>query len=193
MNRIMVDLETLGTAPGSVILAIGAVRFDDTKILDEFYVNINPESCIAAGLHMDVSTVMWWMGQSDEARKALVAGEALVLQEALAEFGKWALSIGSNVSIPVDELWGNGSDFDNVLLAHAFAAAQLPLPWSFRTHRCYRTVRSLVHSVPFEKPAVAHNALEDARAQAKHLVEMLEHLREGWESKAVRLGAENPE
>jgi hypothetical protein len=176
VNRIMLDLETLGTAPGSVILSIGAVRFDDEKILDTFYVNISPESCVAAGLRMDVSTVMWWMGQSDEARKSLVTGEALVLHEALNEFGKWALRFGTSEAGKVDEIWGNGSDFDNVLLSHAYAAAGMPLPWSHRANRDYRTVRALVPGVVFEKPTIAHNALEDARAQAAHLIKMLNYL-----------------
>lgn len=176
MNRIMLDLETLGTAPGSVILSIGAVRFDETGILDEFYVNINPESCITARLSMDVSTVMWWMGQSDEARKGLFAGEALGLPEALNEFGKWALRYGTPEAGRVDELWGNGSDFDNVLLAQAYAAAGMPLPWSHRANKCYRTVRGLCPGVMFDKPVIAHNALEDAKAQAAHLLKVLYQL-----------------
>lgn len=179
MNRIMLDLETLGTKPGSVILAIGAVRFDAEKILDEFYVNINPESSVAAGLTMDVSTITWWLQQSDEARKALVAGEARLLPYALQDFARWAMcppgvepkSVADLVQI--DELWGNGSDFDNVLLARAYEAVEAPAPWKHRANRCYRTLKSLYPEIPFEKPAVAHNALEDARAQAKHLIEIL--------------------
>ena len=69
MSRIMVDLETLGTAPGSVILSIGAVRFDVEKgLLDEFYVNIDVESSQRLGLTIDGDTVMWWLKQSDAAR-----------------------------------------------------------------------------------------------------------------------------
>lgn len=173
MNRIMLDLETLGQTPGSVILSIGAVRFDETGILDEFYVNINPESCVAAGLRMDVSTVMWWMGQSDEARKALVAGEAKILQEALAMFGSWAIRLGTPQAEQVTELWGNGSDFDNVLLTHAYASVGMPPPWPFWANRDYRTLKGIRKDIPFEKPAIAHNALEDAKAQAKHLLKIL--------------------
>lgn len=185
MNRIMVDIETLGQTPGSVILAIGAVRFDDVQILDEFYVNVNPESCVAAGLHMDVSTVMWWLQQSDEARKSLVAGEAKVLQEALLAFGSWAIRAGTPEMEQVQEMWGNGSDFDNVLLTHAFASAGLPLPWPFWANRCYRTLKSLRKDIPFQKPAIAHNALEDARAQALHLVKLRIALGGGTEMPSV--------
>ena len=184
-NRIMLDLETLGTKPGSVILAIGAVRFDETGILGEsFYQNVNPESAVEAGLTIDVSTIMWWLQQSDEARKGLVAGEAMLLPQALHAFGRWALAPGGVVNshediVQVEELWGNGSDFDNVLLAHAFTAAGLPQPWSHRANRDYRTLRALAPDVPFMKPVVAHNALEDAKAQAVHAIEILKVLKGG--------------
>lgn len=176
MNRIMVDLETLGTAPGSVILSIGAVRFDEMGLQDEFYVNINPESCVAVGLQMDVSTVMWWLGQSDEARKGLFAGEAKVLAEALAMFGQWAIRAGTPQAAKVDELWGNGADFDNMLLSRAYVAVDMPKPWEFRKNKCYRTVCGLRPNIPFARPTIAHNALEGAKAQAIHLIEVLRQL-----------------
>jgi DNA polymerase III epsilon subunit-like protein len=33
----MLDLETLGQKPGSVIVAIGVVKFGNGKIIDSFY------------------------------------------------------------------------------------------------------------------------------------------------------------
>ncbi len=43
----MVDLETLGTDPKSVILSIGAVTFDPENAKEDFsntfYVNVDPE------------------------------------------------------------------------------------------------------------------------------------------------------
>ena len=170
MNRIMLDLETLGTAPGSVILSIGAVRIGTP---DTFYVNIDVESSVAAGLTMDVSTVMWWMQQSDEARKAFKSGESLDL--ALAGFSAWCWNPSGKPEIrtPVDEMWGNGADFDNVLLSAAYKAADIKQPWSHRANRCYRTIRALHPDVEWVPPTVAHNALEDAKAQAAHLESML--------------------
>lgn len=86
-NRIMVDLETLGTAPGSVILSIGAVRFDvEEGLLDEFYVNIDVESSQRLGLTIDGATVMWWMKQSDAARAKLSEGSGEDVGVALGKF-----------------------------------------------------------------------------------------------------------
>jgi DNA polymerase III epsilon subunit-like protein len=57
VNRVMLDLETLGHTPGSVIVSIGAVKFGGGKILDTFYHRIDAQSCVEHGLKMDVSTV----------------------------------------------------------------------------------------------------------------------------------------
>ena len=81
----MLDIEALGSKPGSVILSIGAVKFAGGKILHEFYRRIDPQSCIDAGLKIDVDTVMWWMKQSKEARDALGTG-TMPLTDALDGF-----------------------------------------------------------------------------------------------------------
>lgn len=61
LNHCMLDLETFGTKPGSVIRSIGAVMFDlDGRTGPEFYRNIDEESCVKAGLTYDPSTVSWW-------------------------------------------------------------------------------------------------------------------------------------
>jgi len=192
MNRIMIDLETLGTQPGSIILSIGAVRFDLTHgITGEFYTNIDVEDSQRHGLTLTASTVVWWMTQSDEARKALASAKR-PLRDALERFTKWARPEdfrNAPIMFPIDELWGNGSDFDNALLASAYKAAGLGVPWSYRANRCYRTMWSMFPEVPFEKPATAHNALEDARAQAIHLQRIL--LAKGVETEAMKASAAN--
>ncbi len=69
MQNVMIDLETLGTRPGSVILSIGAVEFDrDLGLGREFYVELNQASSITAGLTTDDATVDWWLDQEDAAR-----------------------------------------------------------------------------------------------------------------------------
>ena len=165
-ERVMIDLETLGTVPGSVILSIGAVRFGEGKILGEFYRRIDLDSAVAAGLVMDPHTVMWWMRQSDSAQaEILKAGEPLDL--VLKDFSEW---LGSHYA---GELWGNGSDFDNVLLEAAFKAVKRTVAWGWSKNRCYRTVKSLFPAVKLERSGVHHHALDDARDQAVHLMRIL--------------------
>lgn len=164
MNHVMLDLETLGNKPNSVILAIGACAFERGRIVAEFYQRIEAGSCTRAGLQMDTDTVLWWMQQKDEARLELCKPGGVDLKTALSEFTTW---IGDNNPC----LWGNGSDFDNVILRNAYDRMRHHADWwKFWNNRCYRTVKALNPGIRAEKPTVAHNALADAIAQAKHLM-----------------------
>lgn len=165
-TQVMLDLETFGNKPGSVIVAIGAVTFSGNQIGSEFYRRIDARSCIEVGLKMDPETVLWWLKQSEAARIEITkGGDALAI--ALMDFRKWLNQQGAEC-----DMWGNGSEFDNVLLAAAYDACQSVLPWKFWNNRCYRTVKNLFPSIPYTKPATAHNALEDAKAQAVHLMKI---------------------
>lgn len=162
----MMDLETLGTEAGSVILSIGAVRFGDGVVTEEFYQRVDLASAVKAGLTMDPATVLWWLGQGEAARaEILKPGEPLDL--VLQDFQGW---LGWDYR---GELWGNGSDFDNVLLEAAFKAVKRPVPWRWSKNRCYRTVKNLFPEVKMVRSGTHHNALDDARDQARHLMRML--------------------
>jgi exodeoxyribonuclease VIII len=78
--------------------------------------------------------------------------------------------VRSAEGIPV--VWGNGADFDNVILGNAYLAVNKPRPWSFWNNRCYRTVRAMAPNIDYVRPVIAHHALHDARAQALHLIEI---------------------
>ena len=164
-TQIMLDLETLGNKPGSVIVAIGAVKFGNDEILDRFYERVDAESCVSLGLRMDVSTVMWWMKQNDAARKEITQPGS-TLSEVLMRFSSWVNDLDA-------EVWGNGASFDNVLLSDAYDRAQLQRPWTYRNDRCYRTIKSLHPKVPMVRGGTHHNALDDATAQALHLMAMV--------------------
>lgn len=161
-TQVMLDLETLGKKPGSIILSIGAVKFGDGQITSEFYTRIDPESCERLGLFMDVSTVIWWLGQSDEARREIIQpGEAVVA--VLSRFATWLLD-------PEAEVWANAPTFDCMLLAEAYDKAQMPRPWKHHRERCYRTARALLPRLEMGRDGTHHNALDDARFQARYLM-----------------------
>lgn len=167
MNDVMVDLETLGNGPNAAIIAIGAVKFDAaTGLGEEFYKIVDLESSVQSGGVIDAATVLWWMGQSDAARQALLRpGEPLAT--VLLAFSDW---LGSDRC----KIWGNGASFDNVIVASAYRRLYLPMPWKFWNDRCYRTVKAMNPHIPFVGvQGTAHNALDDAKSQAQHLIEML--------------------
>lgn len=170
---VMIDLETLGTAPGCVLLSLGAVKFSKERgIVDTFYCRISPESCQAMGLKVDISTVRWWMKQGEAARaEAFAEGQALI--DMLFTFRTWLRDTG-----PDGEgnwggiVWSNGASADLVWLAAAFRAIHVAVPWEYWNERCFRTVKALVD--PDWKKATTHHALEDAKAQAMALL--------GWQA-----------
>jgi len=161
-SHVMVDLETLGNGSNAVVVAIGAVQFNAGGVGSVFSVLVDPQSCVASGLQMDVSTVMWWMKQSDAARAAL-QGKGLLLGDALEQFSSWFPKEGC--------LWGNGATFDNVILSNAYRAVGQKTPWPYWGDRCYRTVKNLYPEIKAPVfQGTAHNALDDAAHQARHLI-----------------------
>ena len=158
----MLDLETLGHKPGSVIVAIGAVKFGNGEILDSFYERVDAESCVNLGLRIDASTVLWWMKQNEAARKEITRPGGK-LPEVLMRFASWVDDMDA-------EVWGNGAGFDNVLLSDAYDRAHMQRPWKYTNDRCYRTVKNLRRDVPIASLGTHHNALDDAKSQAMHLM-----------------------
>lgn len=157
----MVDLETLGTAPDSIIVSIGAVVFDERGIQDEGSWNLHldqPER------HLDINTMKWWMQQSDEARKVFANRETVALRHALEEL---ALQFDKETRI-----WSYGANFDEVLLANAYHQIGRGTPWSYKHVRCLRTVRAMYKDVTVVEQGTKHNALDDARWQVQLLLEI---------------------
>ena len=167
---VMVDLETLGTRPGAVILSIGAVVFGkdgaDTDLTFEECIDI--DSCLRCGLTVDGGTLEWWLRQNERARGIFqVKGKPLTM--VLVNFAGWLQALPGDL-----RLWGNGASFDCALLAEAYRrAGWLELPWKYTAERCYRTLAALHSEVPKAKALVAHCALDDALAQATHAAAIL--------------------
>jgi exodeoxyribonuclease VIII len=167
-NNIMVDLETMGNRGNAAIVSIGAVRFDPTGLKEEFYKVIDLDSSVMAGMDIDVSTVSWWLRQGAEARKIFTDVGVTSLKAALVDF---KIFIGKGA-----EVWGNGADFDNVILKSAYDAVELPLPWQYWNNRCYRTMKGLYKQVKLDRTGTHHNALDDAKTQAEHLIRIFKYL-----------------
>lgn len=180
-NHIMLDLETLGTGRNSVILSIGAVRFDPfiprtAQAFDgTFYAEFGSDSLVLQqrlGLEINAATVEWWMRQSVLAKRVFKNGVVNDPVDTLARFSDFVA-----VS-PEPWMWGNGADFDNMLLGDMYDAFSLKRSWSYGQNRCYRTMKNLPGApVNLHIKGVAHNALDDAIRQAKHLADIYQWLR----------------
>lgn len=168
-ENFMVDLETLGTGPNAMIVAIGACTFRGAEG-PTFYRAV--DMTLSSG-DIDPSTVKWWLEASDQARAAITASSAVPLYVALADF---ALFLSRECP---DEgsrcIWGNGATFDNVILASAYSRSGMKLPWRFWNDRCFRTLKSLHLDVPAPtRIGTHHHALDDALHQTQHARIILE-------------------
>lgn len=170
MKNVMIDLETMGNRPRSAIVALGAVFFSSAGLGPEFYARIDLESCVRAGLRLDTSTVLWWLGQEDAARRE-IHDQTLPRVELRTALGQFTDFLAENFDGNMD-LWGNGSDFDNVLTVDAYEAVGLEPPWKFWNHRCYRTLKALRLDMRIPRNGTHHNALDDAKSQALHAIEL---------------------
>lgn len=177
MRHLMLDLETLGTHPGCIILSIGAVEFDLDKraITGRFHAHVDPQDAEDLGLRAEAGTVMWWLGQKQEAQQALLGAEQHGLAEVLNAFVDtfdW-----SDMKV-----WANGASFDFPILKRAFEVVGRDLPWHFYHEMDFRTVKNLVSKEDFDRvrvrPALAHDALEDTIAQAETLMNILALMKE---------------
>jgi len=164
-ERVMLDIETLGTDPGCVILQVGAVRFGRDGIGAEFDESPDIVSCELNGLTIDAETLRWWMAQ-DHNDEMLLDGRGLEL--VLSDFADW---YGD-----ADELWCKGPDFDAAILNAAYDAVGVEPPWDYWQTRDVRTIEALPVDVEVEHGGVEHDALDDARHQARLVSETLTEL-----------------
>jgi len=162
--HVMIDLETLGTEPGSVILSIGMVTLDaDDGRRQEWSRCIDVTTLLAAGFTVDTETAQWWSRQSEEARAELWRDPRPV-EEVMMAAASWLESFGPRVRV-----WGNAPSFDCRILATAMERCGIDVPWRFWNERCFRTFRAM-HPGVVERDGAHHDALADARAQAMFVV-----------------------
>lgn len=166
----MLDVETLGTKPGAVVLSVGAVSFDreTAMIKGEFYSAIDLRDSRKRGLVIDADTLIWWTKQGPEAiAKAFNDPKAHSLDRVVKEFKIWF----QNERGRENAVWAQGQDFDLPIWGRAMAAVGERPPWEFWAGRDTRTVYDVTgfdqKSIP--RKGTHHDALDDVRHQTRVL------------------------
>ncbi|HBE5927918.1 TPA: 3'-5' exoribonuclease [Escherichia coli] len=168
--HLMLDLETMGKNPDAPIISIGAIFFDPQTgdMGPEFSKTIDLET---AGGVIDRDTIKWWLKQSREAQSAIMTDE-IPLDDALLQLREF---IDENSGEFFVRVWGNGANFDNVILRRSYERQGIPCPWRYCNDRDVRTIVELGKAIDFDaRTAIPfegerHNALDDARYQAKYV------------------------
>lgn len=173
MNNVMVDIETLGLHPRAHVLSIAAVRFDPEtgELGDELHLTLQGAEQEAIGRIKELSTIRWWLDQSDEAKK-IFEQSAINDHTALVKFSQF---LNEN-----DKIWANGPDFDLVVLKTLYNDLGSREPWHYYQPHCYRTFKSVFGqdlAFPDLPGAVKHNALSDCKQQIANLKVIFDAIR----------------
>ncbi|ANO78447.1 exonuclease [Escherichia coli] len=169
-DHLMIDLEAMGINPDAPIISIGAIFFDPQTgdMGPEFSKTVDLET---AGGVIDRDAIKWWLKQSREAQSAIMTDE-IPLDDALLQLREF---IDENSGEFFVQVWGNGANFDNTILRRSYERQGIPCPWRYYNDRDVRTIVELGKAIDFDaRTAIPfegerHNALDDARYQAKYV------------------------
>lgn len=181
-KHVMIDTETLGRTPGSVVRSVAAVEFDPQtgETGRQKVWKIDLTDSIRYGFKVEASTLKWWMMQSDEARREFVEGAETPLEDFLEDFMQFIAATDEGNDFT---LWCLQLDFDVAMLRSMYSWHNLNvyrcdeevLPWNFRKVRDVRPYMDALDSAGLLPPKVAdrHTPLADCLAQINcvHLVE----------------------
>lgn len=195
------DNPIMGSAVSGWIETLGFTPHPDDKHLDRSDMQAGA-IYRKYPLTRDPSTVQWWSEQSDEAQAAFT--DPVDLREALERFSSWLFNVVRDPAVQLKEcrkchrpyeshhqicdwcgapadplsgvaLWSHGAAFDPPILAAAYKAVGLAVPWHYRAPRDTRTLFDLAgiedHSAWLRQHpgplGIAHHSLDDSVCQAR--------------------------
>lgn len=185
--RIMIDFESLSTAPNAAPLSMSAVVMDfdarngQESLLNRFNVYFGIRNVFTyanhMGGHINPDTIMWWFKQCDAARMDQVLGqdEAVDIREGLIMFDDWVRQVAELYDVHHDhiEIWSCGPMQDQNWLENIWKNfCQLrSAAWPWWGVRCGRSFLSTYYAV---KEGVAsegtlHVGIDDCCNQARKL------------------------
>jgi hypothetical protein len=162
--HIMVDIETLGTRPGAIVLSAAFVRFSDEAHMT---LNLSIPDQEALGLETDPQTAAWWRDQEAKHPGAWAAATSnpMPLASALPYIAQW---LGWARGSDDLQVWCHGATFDAPLLGEIYRRANVKCPWGFYDVRDTRTLYdlALIRKEDYAVPP-PHVALNDAIGQTR--------------------------
>lgn len=170
----MIDLETLGVEPDSVIMTLGAIKFDpftDDEPYSPLYLRCDiEEQSELLGRSIDDNTIAWWGKQKQE-----IQDEAFGDHEGRVNMDQLTKAI-NKFCVGIDYLWCQGPLFDYAILQNLYKQVGKPCPWNFWQIRDSRTLFAMMPQDP--RKAIQeelHNALADCYYQAKCVQQTYKH------------------
>ena len=179
MKHLMLDLETLGNKSYSVILSISAVAFDmkTGETFEEFHMDLDFADQLKKGAIVNADTILWWLTQSDDARKMVTDAKRKSTNHVLRQFNTWLSYTFNKDAYKSDEIslkevisWGNSNSFDQGILENLYELFEIK---NYLVHWNERDVRTLVSFSPEIKKneifdGVKHYGIDDCKHQIKY-------------------------
>lgn len=178
--HVSVDLETASTANDAAIVQIGACCYVNGTT-HKFNTYVSLASCEAAGLDVSKETMEWWSQKDPELRKRVFSGTETIAN-AIDMFIDWCNLVSPDSSNQI-VLWGNGCNFDNVILKSA-TEKHRSWPFHYRNDHHLRTMMALVPAevqsrwhglITSSTKLTAHDALDDAIYQHGFIMKALKY------------------
>lgn len=183
---VMIDLETLGLGPRSVVSQVGIIAFaldnpEQTIRSVEQYLTIQPQ--IALNRTIDFDTVLWWMQQDEKARNRFIDNVGNDMEELLANVRSIARKLSQIIEQAGGhdnvEIWAKGPQFDIVILETLLVDCGVEVPWKYNRIMDLRTLMALagVATADVDSSGITkHVALEDCRFQVRCYAEAVKQL-----------------
>ena len=172
-DHIMIDCETLSLKAPVLVVNVGVTVFNprdtDDKFRRVFYLNV--EDQMKLGHLPSASTIGFWLDQQEYiARNNLKHAIDCGLRRSLrAQMEELYGFISDHAPDRENLVWSNGINEDISWLSTLFDKLDIPRPWFYRSPSDLRTLL-LFHPLPDYLNVVsevAHDALADAKAQAR--------------------------
>lgn len=172
MADVMLDLETLSTSHDSVVLTLGAVKFNPFTLrepFDELYMRVDADEQIERGRDVSESTMEWWTRQPVEIQEeALGPQNRHPVVDVLKALNKFVVG--------ADKIWCQGPHFDITILESLYNQYGMVPNWQYWQIMDSRTFFG-VHGDPRDKASkTLHNAVEDCKSQSKGVQRVFKQL-----------------
>lgn len=197
---VFIDLETLDTKPGAIIISVGAAATirHSYKVFSLFERNVTEKDQQAYGATYSESTLAWWRKQSNEVW-IQTRIHPLPMNMVLHNLAKWMNECRERAAeqgCTSVQVWGNGATMDISLLEWHFnhnpksITSLVKAPWEFWDIRDVRTlveVDAMTGGKEFKKRTtfygMQHRSLHDAMHEmcyCARIMSMIAGRREDW-------------
>ena len=190
-THMMVDIETLGTSPDSVILEISTILFTDTHGVKQnspatYIFDRNHQ--VSVGRTVDQSTLDWWdekLSDKSYAPQDKIHLELLLNNKSVNVTPKDAHPILTNSLKPVTGyIWCKGASFDFPIIKSFFKSFGLSDPFSdnknYRKQMDLRTYETIARDMGFTGYTThrkgAHISFDDCLDQINMYVELRDYI-----------------